>query len=196
MRRLLTVFAGLVLLLGLVVPAAVANGGDAPEREDRDTGHRGTAITLYSVETGTVNISPSGEVDPPEDDPDSFAPGARFQAVDLLYSDQARTRKVGRNDISCLVTEVTGNETSGSATLLCQGVVRLDGKGSLAWQGAITFLAAESDEDDPFGTIAITGGTGSFRAAGGQIVLFDQSVDDEQTLNRYEVDLLRLTAKR
>ena len=197
MRRPLTVLAALALLLGLLVPAGVAGANSDDKRQDRENERRGTSITLYSVETSTVNISPSGEVDPPEDDPDSFGPGARFSAVDLLYRDEDRTTRVGRNDISCLFTEVTGDEQTGTATLMCHGVVRLDGQGSLTWQGSITFASTDvPEEGDPFGTVAITGGTGAFRAAGGQIVLFDESSSETETLNRYEVDLLRLATKK
>lgn len=197
MRRPLTVLAGLALLLGLLVPPGVAAAKGDDKSHDRENERWGSSITLYSVETSTVNISPSGDVDPPEDDPDSFGPGARFLAVDLLYRDEDRTRRVGRNDISCVFTEVTGNEETGTATLLCHGVVRLDGEGSLTWQGSVTFASTDvPDEGDPFGIVGITGGTGVFRAAAGQIVLFDESVTETQTLNRYELDLLRLATKR
>jgi hypothetical protein len=124
MRRLLTASAGAVLVLGLVGTGTVAQA---------DAKHHKDTLVLYATETASTTISATGVVDPPETDASAFTAGTRFVSVDTLYSDEARTKKVGRNDISCEVTEVVGTaEAPEAATLLCQGVVRLEA-GSLAW---------------------------------------------------------------
>ena len=197
MRRLLAVIAGLLLLLGLLGPNAVAGEDRTTDPDD----HRPT-LTLYATETSSVAISPTGEVDPAEDDPSGFAPGARFLAVDTLYSDEARTKRVGRNDLSCDVTEITGPaEEPTGASLLCSGVIALDDQGSLAWQASVSFAMTEAEDSEaPFATVAITGGTGDFRKAGGQVAIFEEGTpgedEDSESLTRYEVELLQLKARR
>lgn len=188
MRRLLATGAGAVLVLGLVGTGAMAQ---ADPKHDDDT------LVLYATETASTSISATGVVDPPETDAAAFTAGARFLAVDTLYSDEARTKEVGRNDISCEVTEVVGTAAAPeAATLLCQGVVRLEA-GSLSWQGSTTFAESEEEPEGPFIQIAITGGTGDFRAAGGTVEVFQESEeDDEENLTRYEVDVLTFATKK
>lgn len=188
MRRLLTTGAGAVLVLGLVGTGAVAQ---ADPKHDDDT------LVLYATETASTSISATGVVDPPENDPAAFSAGARFVSVDTLYSDEARTKEAGRNDISCEVTEVVGTAAAPEAvTLLCSGVVRLEA-GSLAWQGSTTFAESEEEVEGPVIEVAITGGTGGFRGAGGEVAVFDESEEgDAESLSRYEVDVLTFATKK
>jgi hypothetical protein len=185
------IVAMLVLSTGA---AAVAHDG-----KGKGKGPGGvTALTLYATETAATFITAGGDVIAPDDETMPTA-GARFLAVDTLYGDAARTDQVGRNDIECTLTEVTGtSEADASASLLCNGVVTLDGQGTLAWQAAVTFAGMEGEVDpsQPFATVALTGGTGAFTRAGGEVVLFDESTSEDVSLTRYEVSLLRFRTSR
>ena len=191
MRRLL--FGAISrLLVGLVAGSATAS--DRAQGGGRDD--RATELTLYATETAFTLVSATGQVNPPEDDPSAFTAGARLLIVETVFSDEARTKPAGRNDILCTIIEVTGTvEAPGDATLVCDGVIRLNDKGSLTWMGSVTFAAAEEEPEGAFATLAITGGTGKFRAAGGEITIFDESTTADETLSRYEIDLLRFETK-
>lgn len=174
------------LAVGSAVALVVLSGGSAAaDNHDKGgDGGSGGELTLYATESSVTLLTPQGEEAGEEDLPEA---GARFIVVDTLYSDEDRKDEVGRNDLVCTVTEVT-DETS--IDVLCSGVVRLDDKGSLAWQGAVTFEATEEESDDePFIVVAITGGTEDFAEAKGQVEIFDDGSTEEESLSRYEVEL-------
>ncbi|MFA9428803.1 hypothetical protein [Egicoccus sp. AB-alg2] len=161
--------------------------------EDGDGG--GTTLTLYAVEASFTYITATGEVlsdDEAESEQTLPSAGDRFVFVDELYADEARTERVGRNDGECTFTAFTGEtEEEFQASLVCHGVVTVDDTGSLAWQGALQFSAAEVDPEQPFATVAVTGGTGGLVGADGQVRIFDTTAEgDEQSTTRYEVELL------
>jgi hypothetical protein len=178
--RTILLTLGLVLLLVAGAVAALA----------QPDGRRGQVrFNLYAVEDSFTWITADGTVDPGEDTPPG--PGDRFVTVDTLYSDEARQDEVGRNDVECTFTSASGEtEEDFEAQLLCHGVVTLDGAGTLAWQGATDDFADTAGEG-PFIRVGLTGGTGQFRAAGGQVNVFDTS-EGEEASARYEIRLLTL----
>lgn len=179
MRRVLAAGAA-VALLTLSGGSAAADGHD----DGGNGGSSGGELTLYAAESSATLLTPQGEEANEEVLPEA---GARIIVVDTLYSDEDRTDEVGRNDLACTVTEVTDEE---SVHVLCHGVVRLDDKGSLAWQAAVTFEATEEESgDEPFIAVAVTGGTEDFAEAKGQVEIFDDGSTEEESLTRYEVDL-------
>lgn len=180
------------LAAGVAVALVVTTGAAALASDGKGRSGKSTDVTLYATETSSTYITATGQVDPPE--AALPAPGDRFVSVDTLYADVARTETVGRNDISCTFTEVSGTtEADVRLSLLCDGVVTLDGQGSLAWQGA-ALLGAEVDPSSPFITVALTGGTGAFTRAGGEVDVFDESTTETESLTRYELDLRLLKA--
>lgn len=182
----------MVVLLALGTTAAFAESGPKGDGKAR---HKGVVV-LHATETASTYVTADGTV-VDEDDIDEQTPpsaGDRFLLVDTLYADEARTQRAGRNDIECTVTEFSGTtEEDFEQHMLCQGVVTLDGAGTLAWQAALHFSAMAEDEFDPeapFATVAITGGTGDYVGASGQATLFDTSPEgSEESLTRYEVQL-------
>lgn len=200
-----------LLLVGLLGVPAHANVDDEhSKRDDEQT------LTFFAKEAAFTFITAEGEVFTDEEadvatdgeEEEGFAPqpGDRFVGVDTVFADEALTEEVGRNDFECSVTDAHGDfpeddngdvskESSGEsedgeepdffASLNCSGVVTLDEQGSLAWQGATTFPPAE--EEGPFITVAITGGTGEFLGASGEAAISE--VDDEGR-TRYDVTLL------
>jgi hypothetical protein len=169
MRRVLSVLAALALV-GLVSGSAAAGDGNGDDGDED--------LTWYASESSST-------------DPDPFEAGATFVFVDTLFSDEDREDEVGRNDGACTVTEFEGSEDNPeTATIMCTGVITLDDSGTLTWSGAVTFEGEEeSDSDEPFATIAITGGTDDHLDAGGEIDVFEEG-DEGDT--RYEVTLLHL----
>jgi hypothetical protein len=95
---------------------------------------------------------------------------------------------VGRNDIECTFVEV--DDALSSARLLCQGVIEKQGLGTLSWQAVLAFSEATSGE--PF-QVAITGGTGAFANAGGEIIVHEvpSMVNEEFADTVYEIRVLR-----
>lgn len=189
-RRVLPVLVASTVTLGLVGlagPAAVADN-QHPKKQ---------MLTLYGVQTAFTGILATGEVFTDEEPDQPPTAGARFVEVDTLYSDAEHTAEVGRNDISCVFTETTGSEGDFGANVLCNGVVTIIGQGTLAWQGTTSFGPdSEESPETPFITVALTGGTGAFTAAGGQASIFDVTPrpageeEPEEVLSRYDIELL------
>lgn len=187
MRRLLTTSATLLLLIGLV-GGGVATAGERDHKRDKP---RAKELTLHSRETSSMFVTASGEVFEGPGEPEvAPGPGDRFLVVDTLFRDPERTEEVGRNLIECtFITALGETEEEFTADVLCHGVVTLDDQGDLAWQAQ--FRAPEAFLEDPFVTVAITGGTGAFERAGGSAQIFDESPEDQsESLARYEVRLL------
>lgn len=170
--RRFTLTALVVLVLG-VAGAVAATAGD----DD---------LTLWARELRATDLAPDG-TDVTDDEDRTPEVGDRFMIVDELFADDDLTDEVGTNTIHCTVNDVVGeSEDDFAMRLLCHGVARLDGD-DLSWQALAVFSSDdEPDEDDPFVTVAITGGTGDLDEAAGQIELFET---DDPDVVRYEVDL-------
>jgi hypothetical protein len=119
-------------------------------------------------------------------------PQARSKSSPEATSSGLRSRPVGsavgRNDIDCTFVEVS--EVDFFARLLCHGVIDKFGTGTISWQAIITF--SESTDGQPF-SVAITGGTGIFANAGGEIIVHNVGAPTEEEFDDtlYEIRLLR-----
>jgi hypothetical protein len=215
LRRIFAVTSALVLL-ALVSGAALAGDMEAQDHDTRDDRPAAT-FSLYAAESEFTYVTADGQVFHEEDEEAFFDPGAgdRFLIVDTVYDDEARSSEVGRNDIVCTVTEARGEfpgpdfdpETDELPDDLffaayCAGVLSV-ADGSLSWQGSFSEgsedFAAEPDPDTPFTTLAITGGTGAYNRAGGEVELFDTTDPDDpeaDSTGRYDVTLFNLRAGR
>jgi hypothetical protein len=185
-----------LLTLGLLAPAATAGHDD--DEKGKKKGGGATELTLYANEDAATFITREGEVfegDAEEDDGEEFAPnvGDRFVATETVYADDDRTEAVGRNHIHCTISESSGEpepeeEPAFAVSFLCTGVLALDDHGDLSWSGVTTFT--DEDDDDLIITVAITGGTGDLLGSSGEVAIFDESSEDDDSLSRYEVTLL------
>jgi hypothetical protein len=136
----------------LVASALLIPGAVASARPS-DDGHGRTL--QFHVEFSPLNYTDFGE------------PG--FSAADVIVFNDTLFQggeRVGHEVGSCVLVD-----TSGTAN--CTGVVVLDGRGT------ITF--AFENAPPPEKTLAITGGTGEFRSAGGEGTLVED-VDQTGTL--------------
>lgn len=170
MRRLLMVGSTLALV-GLVNANAYAADDNGKSKD----------LTLWATETLTSY----------PDDPPEAGDSLTFTAT--IYEDEDRDDEVGRNDGVCTVTEVEGDaDKPDSLTFVCYGTLQIDDKGSLSWSGSATMEDESPDSDEPFITLAITGGTGDYKDAGGYVEVFDESDDGDEGDQRYEAKLLHL----
>jgi hypothetical protein len=77
-----------------------------------------------------------------------------------LFLKKDPQRQIGEDDVHCVVTKVEGSQKIAS---LCNVVYSFDGVGQIMSQGLVHLDLASTNEFD----IAITGGTGDFKDAGG-----------------------------
>lgn len=179
MRRI-TVLSGLVLVGGLVVPVP------ASAAEDEPGGHRWIA-----VEDQFVIVLPDGSTftdeNPPPDEESEPPTGARIFLGEALYAtDDGETRgsEVGRTTIECTAQAI-------ASTLLCDIVFDVDEAGQLHGTVLVDFGTQSETEPLQF-DIAVTGGTGEFSGATGEVALTDITDPDDpeaDTTTLYETDI-------
>jgi hypothetical protein len=179
MRRV-TVLSGLVLIGGLLGPSA------AFADEDDDGGqHRWIA-----VEADFAIVLPNGDTftdeDPPPDEEMDPPTGARLFISETLYdTDDGETRgdEVGRSHIECTA------QVNPSTAFVCDGVFDIDDEGQLHGTVLIDFAEEDPEEQTTF-DIAVTGGTGSFFGATGEVAFTDTTEDPEDEVTAlYETDI-------
>ena len=154
----LTLSAIVVLVLAVtgITAASASSSRDKPHRGD---GHGVEVLHLVST---TVQESPES-TEPP-------AVGDQFAFSDDLFE---RGRKVGI--LGGVGTFVRFDEAAESAVVNLVLTAELR-RGQLAMQGLVTFSEAGSAEF----RLAITGGTGAYRTAHGEV--FVRETDDEDTV--------------
>jgi hypothetical protein len=210
MRRTLAALITTLMALAIVATPAAAHTDAAPVAPDLDV----TELTLYAIEDASTAITAEGKVltdEEVEERPPSV--GDRFIATENVYSDEERTDLIGRNHITCDVTEAEGEFPAEEDivpgeelpffrfSLLCSGALDLFGQGVLTWSGLTTFSSEDIEElielgedallDEPFIVVAITGGTFDFIGASGEVAIFEEeSPVEDEFWTRYEVTLL------
>jgi hypothetical protein len=190
--RSLGVVALLAAVLGAGSTAANANG-----RTDR----KDVTVSLYAtVDTSYDNdFAPANPALPPPGENDLPKVGDRFFFRDILYHNQSATNPgpvdgpIGDNIGGCTVVHVVEPDAvhavEPDAQIQCLGTITITGLGALSWQGTFKF----GDFIDPgFITVAITGGTGEFFDAGGEIRVSQPNPEAQDTPSVYEVHLLHL----
>jgi allene oxide cyclase-like protein len=149
MRRRYAV-AGLAVAIGTGVwalPSASAGDREDDDHDDRDG--RVFRVISREVDSAEINLGPP-----------AFGLGDRFVFTDNLYR---RGKRVGTDHGECVTTRIESQGQGGTFQCLVTAVFR---RGQITAQGAVTF----SDDTSPF-RVAITGGTGKFRDAAGQVVV-------------------------
>ena len=146
MRRSLGMFAVAVLLgAGLwLLPSASAGG--AGGHGDWDV----IRVDVHQVDSADLDLGDPG-----------FGLGDRFVFTEDLLR---HGKKVGTDHGECVLTRFRGER----GFFQCSATAVFHGKGQITVQGVFSFN--EEDEQRPF-VLAVTGGTGKFRDAGGVVVV-------------------------
>ena len=147
MRNVAVTAVAIALALGLV------GAGSLAAAPDRAAGGAAAARTLrFEVRFSDFSLIPANPV---RDPTAPFALGDELTFHDLLFADG---RQVGDDGGSCVIID------AGQALASCTEVIRLPG-GTIAAQ----FLNGPPAEKQ----LAVTGGTGAYRAAGGEGTLVE-----------------------
>jgi hypothetical protein len=117
---------------------------------------------------------------PPEGEEGVPAVGDEFVFTDRLYAlggtPEAPARageQIGHVSVRCVVSQVFEAEEDAAST--CTGVFSIDGRGDVTAQGMFRF---SEFEDQGFATLGLTGGTGEFYDAGGELEVREFTDDD------------------
>jgi hypothetical protein len=168
MRGKLALGSVLVLLLAVAsVPLALAGGG--ADRHDDDGDVRIIHLTTTVLQETDLDLGEEG-----------LSQGDRFVFSDDVFLDG---EKVGTDGGECVIVLFTpGPDPAGdpeALTAQCVATVSLP-DGQITAQGLVDFT-----QTGPF-TIAITGGTGKYRTAHGEVEVTEESPD----VDRLELKLI------
>jgi hypothetical protein len=153
---------GIVLALVMTVGGVSAAFATEDEMQTMDGGKKVIVVTATTVEDTDLDFGEEG-----------FGQGDRTVFAEDLFRNG---RKVGETGAECIIVRLIDEE---SATVNCIGTLSLP-QGQLTVQGLVTF----TEEDRPF-TVAITGGTGLFRKARGELTV--QTISE--TEDRYIISV-------
>jgi hypothetical protein len=155
MRKKFLLSAMLALLL------AVAGGSlaSATSNDDGDDATRVINLTATTVQNADIDLGKSG-----------LSLGDRF-----VFSDDVSGDEVGTDGGECVIVRLDPKDATEAnlkaVTQQCVVTLSLP-EGQITGQGLITFTNTPTQE--PF-TVAITGGTGDFRTAHGEVQVTEQS---------------------
>ena len=141
---------GLEAGVGETPERAAGAAAEASAQGDRDDGGDGRRLVLIQVDSGGdfVLITDAGEQE-------DFGPGDTYLFRDLLFNAR-ETEQVGDVHAKCTVS---------FGVDICWGVAELR-------RGKLTFAGTVPHDEEEFGSgflLALTGGTGAYRTAGGQV---------------------------
>jgi hypothetical protein len=149
------------LKVGAVVACLLAIGGvtfASADSRDADDGGPIETLHLVAKEVDSTFLD-LGDAD--------FSVGDQFAFTNDLFNGG---EKVGEDGGLCVVTRLTAN---GASTWKCVGSNVLPG-GQITVQGLVTYGPGEEIKADPY-LFAITGGTGKYRAARGEVKIEEVS---------------------
>lgn len=138
------------------LPMASADHGD--DGRGNDGRSKGFTVTVQEVDSVELDLGETG-----------FGLGDRFVFTEDLYM---RGKRVGSDHGECVLTRLI--EEGQSGTFHCNVTAIFDRWGQITVQGAFDF--SENEEGEPF-RLAVTGGTGKFRDAGGEVIV-DETGED------------------
>jgi Dirigent-like protein len=178
MRRI-AVLSALVLTGGLLGPStALAEEDSHDNRWIAVEDH--FAIVLPDGETFTGDEEPMGEEEPPPVGTQLFISEVLYEATD----DDERGDEVGRSHIECTAQVAPVNFS-------CDATFVFDDGSQL--HGTVVFDFGMEETAEPFQLdVAVTGGTGEFSGATGEIALLDITDPDDpeaETTTLYEADV-------
>lgn len=215
-----SVAISIMLVVLMIISVGVVNasaGNDHDHKNGRDHSkattyhkhhkhHKGTrgdtTIKLFgqqeldeaSIITADGRVFTSPDT-PPEDH--EITPGEvlvyreRLFKLDDRDPDNLRPRgeQIGTVVVECTVVTVGDDpeDPEDAPSVICSDVFTLEGRGDIAAADSFTFA------DPPEDVLPITGGTGKFRDAGGEIFLSSQQIEDTGLSNSiYTIRLLHL----
>jgi hypothetical protein len=153
--------AVVIALLLMLVAVTVASVSAAPATSSANAGSVETLrLTARSVQEAQLDLGPAGE-----------SLGDQLVFTEDLFR---RGQEVGTLGGVCTVT---GLEPAVSITFQCLATASLPA-GQITVQGLVTF--SPETEGQPF-RIAITGGTGAYRTAHGQVTVVETATEDRLT---------------
>jgi hypothetical protein len=138
------------ITLALVVGNLVLASAASPDASN-DEKVRTLRLVARTVATADLDLGATG-----------LSLGDRFVFTEDLYQ---QGRRVGQDNGECTITRITGTGANARVTSQCLVTATLPG-GQLTVQGAATFT--ETGAPAPF-TLAVTGGTGDYQKARGQV---------------------------
>jgi hypothetical protein len=155
MRRKLTVAAIFILVLGV---ASITVASASADHDDT------IELVSKTVQEADIDLPPEGE----------FGLGDRFVFAEDLFEGGV---KVGEDGGECTVVRFV--EETQSATIQCVVTVSLP-KGQLTVQGLVTFVGEE--DDAPF-VLPVTGGSGAYKTARGEVKVEPGENEDRLTFS-------------
>ena len=182
MRRI-SVLAALVLVGGLLGPGTAS----ATEDDERDDGQR----RWIAVQDEFAIVLPNGETpteeNPPPEEEAAPPAGTRVFVGETLHATEDGTTRgeaVGRTHAECTAQVVEAN-------FLCDIVFVLT-TGSQLHGSVLADFSAQTETEPLQLDIAVTGGTGEFFGAAGEVSLLDITNPDDpaaETVTLYETDI-------
>lgn len=178
-----------VLLAAVLMGALLAPSSAFATEEDRRTDDG----RWIAVEEDVVIVLPNGETmsgDEPamEGEGEAFAPpvGTRVFITEALYETSDGTTRgdaAGRTYIECTAQAV-------SSVLLCDAVFSFEGGSQLHGSVVVDFAPATPTEQFRL-DVAVTGGTGDYSGASGEVALTDisEQTEGDETVTLYEANL-------
>lgn len=158
---------GIVALVAVILAAGGVTLASADSGKRAGDG-RSEVIKLFALtdldQSADLDLGATGE-----------SVGDRFVFSDDLYTRKGGD-KVGIDGGECIVVRL--DTAARSATVQCAVTASLDDRGQITVQGLVTF--SESEAGATF-TLPITGGSGDFRGASGEITVEELS-DTESNL--------------
>ena len=158
--RLYSAVLAIVALGVLVSGAGVANAHDGGKKTLR--------LVATELQSEDIDLGPTGP-----------SLGDQFVFSESLTKGR---RDVGMSGVVCTVTHGTP-PYDGIVTFQCVGTLSLE-RGQITLQGLIEVQG--EDDPGPF-TVAITGGTGAYRGAGGEAVV--RSISSTMSVYKLRLDL-------
>lgn len=156
----LGVVVGLLLAVASVAVAAASSSSSNGQSGSDDDG-RTTVLHLVGREVASTFLDLG--------DPD-FNQGDQFVFTNDLFRSGT---KIGEDGGWCVVTRLTA---AGAATFKCVGSNDLPG-GQITVQGLVTYDPGEEIKEEPY-FFAITGGTGRYKTAHGQVKIEEVSGEE------------------
>jgi hypothetical protein len=156
--RTLSLTVGLLLGVAGVAIAATSSSSSESGSNSNDE-----AIVLHLV--GREVASTFLDLGEPD-----FSQGDQFVFTNNLFRSGT---KIGTDGGLCVVTRLTA---AGAATFKCVGSNALPG-GQITVQGLVTYGPGEEVKEEPY-FFAITGGTGRYKTADGQVRIEEVSADE------------------
>jgi hypothetical protein len=154
----LSLVAGLLLAVaGMAAAAASSSSGEDGSGSESEA----VVLRLVGREVASTFLD-LGEPD--------FSQGDQFVFTNNLLRGGT---KIGTDGGLCVVTRLTA---AGAATFKCVGSNALPG-GQITVQGLVTYGPGEEIKEDPY-FFAITGGTGRYKTADGQVRIEELSADE------------------